>query len=127
MFAVGFALGTIRTLWLVPRLGVRAAELLEMPVMVFRSFLAARGIVARMAHDESRAARLGIGLLALALPMTAEIALGVTLGRGSVAQVLFDRDPVSGPAYYLSLAIFGAMPWLLGRPSEHCRSGEAPR
>ena len=59
--------------------------------------------------------------------MTAEIALGVALGRGPVAQVLFDRDPVSGPAYYLSLAIFGAMPWLLRRPSAQRPSGEAQR
>ena len=53
VFVVGFALGTIRTLWLVSRLGVRAAELLEMPVMVFASFLVARWIVARMAHDQA--------------------------------------------------------------------------
>ena len=33
-FAAGFALGTIRVAWLVPVVGERAAELMEMPVMV---------------------------------------------------------------------------------------------
>ena len=34
VFAVGFVLGVARTLWLVPRVGIRWAELLEMPVML---------------------------------------------------------------------------------------------
>ena len=29
VFAAGFALGTIRTLWVMPRLGVSTAELIE--------------------------------------------------------------------------------------------------
>ncbi len=34
VFAVGFVLGTIRTLWIVPRFGTRMAELMEMPIML---------------------------------------------------------------------------------------------
>jgi hypothetical protein len=34
VFGTGFALGTIRTLWIVPRLGIRTAELLEAPFML---------------------------------------------------------------------------------------------
>jgi hypothetical protein len=33
VFAAGFVLGTIRTLWVVPRLGVRTAELMEATIM----------------------------------------------------------------------------------------------
>jgi hypothetical protein len=41
VFGTGFVLGTIRTLWIVPRLGVRAAELLETPFMVVAIVLTA--------------------------------------------------------------------------------------
>jgi hypothetical protein len=32
VFGVGFVLGTVRTLWVVPRFGNRTAELLELPL-----------------------------------------------------------------------------------------------
>jgi hypothetical protein len=44
VFAVGFVLGTVRTLWAVPRLGVRTAELMEAPIMFGVSILAARWV-----------------------------------------------------------------------------------
>jgi hypothetical protein len=45
-FGAGFVLGTLRALWVVPRLGVRAAELLEAPVMLAVTVLAARWVAA---------------------------------------------------------------------------------
>ena len=45
VFAVGFVLGTIRTLWVVPRFGARTAELMEMPVMLAVTIVAARRTV----------------------------------------------------------------------------------
>jgi hypothetical protein len=42
VFGVGFVLGTIRTIWVVPRVGVRTAELLEMPAMFILIVIAAR-------------------------------------------------------------------------------------
>ena len=41
VFAAGFVLGTIRTLWAVPWLGVRTAELVELPIMLGVSIIAA--------------------------------------------------------------------------------------
>jgi hypothetical protein len=40
LFGVGFVLGTIRTLWVVPRVGTRNAELLELPMMFIVSIFA---------------------------------------------------------------------------------------
>ena len=51
VFGAGFALGTMRVLWLVPRLGERWAELLEMPVMGLVMFAAARGMVRISSQD----------------------------------------------------------------------------
>ena len=45
VFAVGFALGAIRTLWVVPRLGTRMAEVMEMPIMLAVTIVAARWTV----------------------------------------------------------------------------------
>jgi hypothetical protein len=45
VFAVGFALGLVRVLWMVPQFGVRAAELIEAPFMLTATFLAARWTV----------------------------------------------------------------------------------
>lgn len=42
VFASAFVLRTIRVLWLVPTVGTRAAELLEMPLMLAVVIVAAR-------------------------------------------------------------------------------------
>ncbi|MFN8910213.1 MAG: hypothetical protein ACK5YW_13120, partial [Betaproteobacteria bacterium] len=42
VFGTGFVLGPLRVLWLEPRLGVRAAELLEAPFMLSAIVLAGR-------------------------------------------------------------------------------------
>ena len=34
VFGAGFVLGTVRTLWIVPRVGARRAELMETPIML---------------------------------------------------------------------------------------------
>ena len=49
VFGAGFVLGPIRLLWLVPRVGTRTAELLEMPVMLAVIIVAARWLVRRLA------------------------------------------------------------------------------
>ena len=45
-FGAGFLLGPIRILLIEPRVGVRAAELLEIPVMIGVTLLAARWVTA---------------------------------------------------------------------------------
>jgi hypothetical protein len=49
VFGAGFVLGTIRSLWIVPRLGTRMSELTETPIMLVIIILAARWIVRRPA------------------------------------------------------------------------------
>jgi len=57
VFGVGFVLGTIRTLWLVPRLGARAAELLEMPLMFVVFVVATRVVVRSQSAPSTKSAR----------------------------------------------------------------------
>jgi type II secretory pathway component PulF len=65
VLGTGFVLGTIRVPFLVPRLGERYAELLEMPFLFVAIVLAARFIVRRFALPASLALRLRVGFLAL--------------------------------------------------------------
>ena len=49
VFGAGFVLGTIRTVWIVPRIGTRMSELMETPIMLVISIVAARWTVLRLA------------------------------------------------------------------------------
>src|SRR5512139_3302975 len=96
VFGAGFVLGPIRVLWVVPRLGERAAELLEAPIMLTVIVGAARWVVRTLAVPPAIPARLGMGLLALALLLIAELVLVLPLRGMSFDDYLAARDPVSG-------------------------------
>lgn len=116
VFAVGFLLGVLRVLWLVPRLGERWAELLEAPLMLAAIVLSARLVVRRF-PAENAAAYLGSGLLALLLLVSVELTVVLGLRDLSLGQYLAERDPVAGSVYLVLLGVFAAMPWLMGRRS----------
>jgi hypothetical protein len=110
-------LGAVRVTLVVPRLGVRAAELLEMPIMLAVIIFAARRVTGRYALPESAGPRWRVGLIALALLLAAELALNALLTGRSLAEYVASRDPVSGSVYVLMLAVLAAMPTLLRRRS----------
>lgn len=114
VFGAGFALGPLRILFLVPRLGERAAELLELPVMVGLSWLAARWVTRRLAVPAATGARLGMGVLAGALLLAAEFALVLPLRGLTLAEYFATRDPVAGTAYYLAVLLMVLMPLSIG-------------
>lgn len=113
VFAAGFALGVLRTLWLAPRLGERRAELLEMPLMLGLSALAAalaRGPAAGLMSGE----RLVMGGLALFMLLGAELLLVRPLRGMSLRRYFAGRDPVALAAYLAALLGFALMPALAG-------------
>ncbi|HYC23067.1 MAG TPA: hypothetical protein VEI94_10205, partial [Candidatus Bathyarchaeia archaeon] len=75
VFGAGFALGAIRLLVVVPRLGARTAELIEAPIMLAVTFLAARWTVSRLAVPPAWTRRLAMGGVALALLLALEFTL----------------------------------------------------
>ena len=115
VFGAGFLLGAFRVLVVVPRLGTRTAELIEAPIMLAVTFLAARWIVRRLAVPPVPARRLAMGAIALALLLAAEF--GVVLGlRGlSLREYFATLDPVSGTVYYALLGVFALMPLFVAR------------
>ena len=67
VFGAGFVLGMIRVPFLVPRLGERVTELIEMPFMLVVILWSARVIVTRFSLPATVRARLESGFVALAL------------------------------------------------------------
>ncbi len=115
VFGAGFVLGSIRVPFLVPRLGERVAELLEMPFMFVAVVVAARFITRRFALPANVLARLGAGFLALVLLLAAEVLLAVALQDRTLGEYVASRDPVSGSVYLAMLGLFALMPLVLTR------------
>jgi hypothetical protein len=111
VFALGFVLGTLRVLWLAPLVGLIPATLIELPVMLTASWIAAGWLVQRFAITTASAA-LAMGALAFALLMAAECALAVGMMGQTPAQWL---AAMRQPHALIGLAgqvLFALIPWL---------------
>lgn len=117
VFAAGFILGTIRTLWVVPRFGTRWAELMEAPVMVLISFLAARWVVRRLSMPFNAPRRFALGFVALICMLVAESAFAFWLRGLTIREYWAGRDPISGNVYLAALGLFALMPLLIEKQS----------
>jgi hypothetical protein len=115
VFGAGFVLGAIRILWVVPRFGMRMAELMETPIMFVTTVVAAWWIVRRLAVPSKPSSRLGMGCIALGLLLVTEFTLVLWLRGLSISDYLASRDPVSGTVYYVMLGVFAIVPLLLAR------------
>ena len=115
VFGIGFLLGSIRVLWLVPQLGARYAELAEMPIMLLAIFFAARWVTQYFAVPPAASARLVVGIAALICLLIVELTVVLWLQGISIAESFTNRDTVSGAAYIVSLILFALMPLLVKR------------
>ena len=115
VFGAGFVLGIGRVLVVVPLLGERTAELLEMPLMLGVIFFAARWIVRHRLDDHRLISTFSVGFIGMGLIMIADLAVGMLLRGMSITEVFLERDPVSGAAYYTSLLLFAITPAVLAR------------
>jgi len=115
VFGAGFVLGPIRILWVVPQVGMRMAELLEMPIMLVVIIASARWLVTWLAVPPTRPSRLAMGFIALGLLLTAELAFVGPIQGYSITEYIATRDPVSGTVFCVMLGVFALMPLLLTR------------
>jgi hypothetical protein len=117
VFGAGFLLGTVRILIVVPYLGTRAAELIELPVMLMVTIVSAKCLV-QWLSIKSGLHRLTMGSVALILLLFAEFTF-VLWVRGLTIKTYFaTQDPVSGTVYLITLVLFALMP-LLFRQAHH--------
>ena len=113
VFSAGFILGVVRVVLLVPRVGERLAELIEMPLMLAVVYFAARHLVHRESSRINAGGWLRVGAIALLLLLAVEFGVVLTLRGLSITEYVASRDPLSGSAYVVSLLLFAVMPWLL--------------
>lgn len=115
VFGAGFVLAVIHLLWVVPRFGMKMAELMETPIMFAVTLVVARWIVRRLAVPPTLSSRLGMGCIALALLLVAEFTLVLWLQGLSISDYLASQDPVSRTVYFLKFGVFAIMPFLVSR------------
>lgn len=113
VFGAGFLLGTIRVLWIVPAVGTRAAELLEMPIMLGMIILAARWVIRSLDVPSTVSSRLGMGGIAVALILALEFSVVLWVRGLSFRQYVEAFDPIAGTAYVVTLGVFAVMPFLV--------------
>jgi hypothetical protein len=113
VFGVGFFLGTLRVFVIIPIVGARTAELIEFPIMLAVSYVAAKWVIRRLAIEPTLSTRLGMGSFALTLLLAAEFGFVLWLRGISLVEYFEARDPLTGAIYYVSLLIFGALPAIL--------------
>jgi hypothetical protein len=75
VFGAGFVLGPIRIRWVAPHFGTRVTELMESPIMLVVTIIAARWIVRGFDVPSTPSSRLGMGCTALGLMLVAEFTL----------------------------------------------------
>jgi hypothetical protein len=115
VFGAGFLLGTIRVLLIVPRIGTRTAELMEAPMMLVVTVLAAPWVVRRVSLPPGSAAPLGAGFLALGLLLVAEFSVALWVRGLTIREYFATLDPVAGTVYFVMLGVFAVMPYLSAR------------
>lgn len=115
MFAIGFALGTVRVLLLEPRLGPLAAVTMEVPVMLALSWVVCDRLRRRWLPDAPLADRAVMGASAFTLLMAAETALGIGLFGRTFGQQLASYGTGAGALGLAAQLAFAAFPVIQGR------------
>jgi len=86
VFGIGFVLGTIRVLVLIPRLGELVSTFIELPIILGAAWIVCGLLVARLHVLPQWQVRLTMGGIAFGLLMVAELALSVWLFGGTVQE-----------------------------------------
>ncbi|MFM0027358.1 hypothetical protein PQR70_13960 [Paraburkholderia madseniana] len=112
VFTIGFALGAIRVLLLVPRLGEVAAVLLETPFMLAASWKMSRWSAKKHGLLTDTAGTLVMGAIAFAVLLFAELATSVLCVNRTVADYFADFWSVPKAIGLVAQLCFASFPFL---------------
>src|SRR5579872_1881595 len=114
-FLVGFVVGAVRVLFLVPRLGAPVAVAIETPFMLVASWLLCAWSVRRYKVSSKLAARAIMSGSAFVVLMTLELALSVLVFHRSIAQHFGAYMTVAGIIGLGAQIIFALIPSIQAR------------
>jgi hypothetical protein len=115
VFAAGFLLGSIRVLWVEPKLGQALAVLCESPLLLAVIVLAARWAPNAVGIEKSVTDLVLMGAIALALQQAADFLVGARLRGITAAQQLAYFATKAGAIYAFLLIAFAIMPLLVNQ------------
>ncbi len=115
LFALGFVLGTVRVLIVVPQIGDLAATLMEVPVMLGAAFFLCRWVVGRWQVSPDLAARGAMALWFLLLLVLFETLLGIALFGRTLAEIWSGLATPAGLIGLTAQAIAALLPLFVGR------------
>ncbi|HLP49634.1 MAG TPA: hypothetical protein VK154_02060 [Chitinophagales bacterium] len=118
LFALGFALGTIRTLYLAPRIGALAAVAIELPLMLLASWFYSRYLRHKLLPAHQWPSLLLAGMAAFTLLMAFEFTLAVLLFKQTPAAFAASLQTTPGMLGLLGQTAFGLIPLLQGLVSK---------
>ncbi len=114
MFVIGFVLGSIRQLLVIPHTGLVMALKIETPIMVISSALAAAFLMRRHGPQENHSGRLLIGFFALIFLLIAENLLALRAYGSSAFSYWGGLAPEAQILNFAGLLAFAVMPALVG-------------
>jgi hypothetical protein len=116
MFAVGFALGAVRELLLIPMLGSDAGHLAEFPVILAATVLVAHWLVARREAGTGVTGLLLVGLVGVIVLVALESGLALLVLGRTLEQYLATYDVLAGALMPWGLLVMLASPAALRIP-----------
>jgi len=117
VYVIGFALGTVRVLVLVPRFGATLSVLLESPLILSASWLLSKATVKRFEVPEEIAARVLMGAVAFVVLMCGELAVFVLVFGRPLSVFVPEFATVPGAIGLAGQLAFAAFPLLQARRS----------
>ena len=115
LFTLGWVLGPIRELWVVPRFGRITALLFEAVIMLIAMLISARRVIRRFDVGAELPATIGMGLVSLAILLPAEIAGALWVRGLSLPEYLASFANAPGVISLVMFLLFAAMPTLVTR------------
>jgi hypothetical protein len=109
VFAAGFALGVLRTVLVVTRVGETVAVALELPIILAIAWIACRWLINRLELPSRLVSRAVMGAVAFILLMAGELSISLLLAGRSAAehlQLYLEASHMLGLAGQLAFALF---------------------
>lgn len=110
MFAIGFAMGAVRLLFLLPLFGELLAVVFEVPVMLLFSWLLCGRAIQRWQVATDFSARACMGAVAFACLMLLDIALGIFLFGNTLGELVARWQTAAGAVGLAGQLVFGLFP-----------------